>query len=115
MNAHDIMKKYSDYNIYQLKTVDNVRYIKIWGFFYDVDPDWDEEKCWRLVEFSGYEMPLEEYLAGTDADRDNWECSCKQYIEDMTPERALETFRHYQVVSLDTSEISEDTPDGFYY
>lgn len=115
MNAHNIMKKYSDYNIYELKTVDSVRYIKIWGYFYDTDQDWDEEKYWRDVEFSGLEMPLAEYLAGTDDDRDRWESECKQYIGDVTPEEALEAFRSYQAVSLDISEISDDTPDGFYY
>lgn len=115
MNAHDIMKKYSDYNIYELKTIDGVRYIKIWGYFYDTDQDYGGEKYWRNVEFCGFEMSLEEYLAGTDADRDVWESECKQLIEDMTPDEALQAFRNYQVVSLDLSEITDDTPDGFYY
>ena len=115
MNAHGIMKKYSDINIYELKTIDGVRYIKIWGYFYDTDPYYDEARYCRDVEFCGYEMPLEDYLAGTDADRDNWECSYKQYIGDLTPEEALEAFRSYQAVALDYSEITDDTPDGFYY
>lgn len=115
MNAHDIMKQFSDLSIYELKTIDNVRYIKIWGYFYDADPDEDERKNWRIVEFCGLEMPLTEYLAGSDDDRYIWECEWKQYIGDLTPEEALESFRSYQAVPLCLSEISDDTPDGFYY
>ena len=116
MNAHDIMMQFDSINIFELKTINGVRYIKIHGFFYPTDQDWDEEKYWRDVEFSGYEMPLDEFLSGTDEDREVWECSCKQYIGDVTPEEALERFREYKAVPLSYySEITDDTPDGFYY
>lgn len=115
MNAHDIMMQFDSINIYELKTIDGVRRIKIHGFFYPTDEDYGGEKYWRDVEFCGYEMPLAEYLAGTEDDRDIWESSHKQYIGDMTPEEALEAFREYKAVSLAYSDITDDTPDGFYY
>lgn len=115
MTAHDIMMQFDSINIYELKTIDGVRRIKIHGFFYPTDEDYGGEKYWRDVEFCGFEMPLAEYLAGTDDDRAVWESECKQYIGDVTPEEALEAFRSYQAVPLCLSEISEDTPDGFYY
>lgn len=115
MNAHDIMMQFESINIYELKTIDGARRIKIHGFFYPTDEEYGGEKYWRDVEYCGYEMPLAEYLAGSDEDLDVWESSHKQYIGDVTPEEALEAFRSYQAVPLCLSEITDDTPDGFYY
>lgn len=115
MNAHDIMMQFDSIDIYELKTINGVRCIKIHGYFYPTDEYYGGEKYWRDAEFCGFEMPLAEYLAGTDDDRDVWGSECKQYIGDMTPEEALEAFRSYQAVPLCLSEISDDTPDGFYY
>lgn len=114
MNAHEIMMQFESHNIFELKHVGEERYIKVYGYFYSVDQDYGGEKYWRDLEFSGYEMPLSEFLKGTEEDWDIWESESKQYIGDVTPEEALEAFREYKAVPLSYSEITEDTPDGFY-
>lgn len=119
-------KAYWDDDFYQIVMYRDGKYITVDGFFYDVGEEGyeDPKQASRCVEYCGLEMPIEEFIAMRDANKDfrgeitELAASCKQYIGDMTPEDAEESMRTYYSGKAPTElayeKITLDTPCGCY-
>lgn len=123
MNEHlnfvYILRKAADF--YQIYKDDNNRkWIKIDGYFYDEGDD-NGKGTSRCVEYSGYDMPLIEFLEFKyDENRINdMGSEHKQHIEDMTEDKAYQKMKEFynggeQINCLAYKELTIDTPVGNY-
>lgn len=104
-------------DIYSLEWYDGKIYIHVHGYYYDAGFSLDNDgKNWRYNEYSGYTMPLSEYLAMTDDDRAHWEEDSTHWIGDETEDEVLEYFTGEDApVSLLPSEVTEDDVNGMTY
>ena len=71
----------------------------------------------RILEYSGAEAFLEDYLSGKEP-YDSLAESSKQYIEDTNEEGALYAARHWFGINVQANKcdvITADLPCGYYY
>ena len=103
-----VLKQYENKNIFEIFKKDGVQMIKLLAYFYQGEDHWEH------VEFSGLEMPLQEWLKADLADKELWESEVKQYYTDMTEEEAEKIFLSYNAKPISIKEINENTPEGIY-
>ena len=123
------MKGYWDKDFYQITYYGNEPYIQIDGYFYISDTGYDEDGnlnekyCYRAVDYSGVEFPLQEFIDrfvnGNEDYSDTEEyINRKEYIEDCTEEMAIDYMAHFYngdpATPLLFSELNMDTPCGYY-
>jgi len=104
-------------DIYSLEWYDGKIYIHVHGYYYDAGFSLENDgKNWRYNEYSGYTMPLTEYLVMTDDDRANWEEICTRWVDDFSEEELLEYFTSDDApIPLFPSEVTEtDVKDCTY-
>ena len=104
-----LLKNIEGCNIYSLRQDAGEIYIHILGYFYDAGFALENDgKDWRYVEFCGYDMPLSEFLAGTEEDLNGWEEQYTRYIEDYTEREVVEFFKSsFAPLPLLYTEITE--------
>ena len=119
-------KTYWDDDFYQIFMYGEEKYIKVDGYFYDEGQEGynGPRQTSRCVQYSGLEMPIEEFLNMRNANEDfrdmigELASECKQYIGDMTPEEAKEAMLSYYdgkaPCELSYESITMDTPCGCY-
>lgn len=80
-------------DIYLLERSGNKTYIRILGYYYNAGFSLENDgRDWRYNEYSGYEMPLSEFLASTEEDRAGWEEMYTRGIGDYTAEEVASYF-----------------------
>ena len=104
-------------DLYTLYWFDGKIHIRILGYYYDAGfAQEDDGKDWRYVAYSGYDMPLADYLASTEQDRAGWEEMYTRWIEDISAESLFEYLTCEDAPTpLHISEITEeDVNDKIY-
>ena len=94
---------YLERDWYQIHDNYGEKYIHIFGYAYHGEDNGDGE--YRIVEYCGFEMPLEDFIKGIHSDEDwycNEECQTKQYIGDYTKEGVIE-----YIIASDIPEFPE--------
>lgn len=106
-----LLKRVANCDLYTLHWENGKIHIRILGYFYDAEFGLeDERETWRYNEFSGYDMPLEEYLKSDWDDRSAWEEQCTRGVGDHTPEYVLDFFTDEETkpIPLWVGEITEE-------
>ena len=106
------MKEYWDKDFYSIWYYGGEKYIHFNGYFYNSD---GEAKC---LEYVGFTAPLIEYLEWNEDEYDFQQESIKQYINDLTDEKAVKNMNTYYngnpPVEMPLDEINMETPCGDY-
>lgn len=114
----DVLKLIDSCDLYAISWKNGVQYIKLLGYYYDAgcSVTENEEETWRYVQYIGYELPLAEFLAMSDLERNNFESEHTHYIEDLTREDVLDAFSvNDKPHALHWDEVTEDTPTDKTY
>lgn len=116
--GNTLLERIKSCDLYTISWEDGVQYIKLLGYYYDAgcSVTENEEETWRYVQYSGYELPLAEFLAMSDLERNNLESEHTHYIEDLTREDVLDAFSvNDRPHSLHWVEVTKDTPTDKTY
>lgn len=112
-NIEDVLEK----DFFSILPYGDQRIVTFYGYIYDSgDSNTDDEYAtYRIVEYSGMDMPLTAYLA----DKGNYDKSAesvRQHIEDADAERVLYAANHWfeNIRVTCVPEITEDLPNGYY-
>ena len=108
--------KYLECDFYEIFEYHEEKWIHIYGYTWYREGD--EEHPYRTLEYSGFELPLKEYLS-EDYDYDEWAgWKASAYIGDETEADALKSitdpFEGAPFSELPFGEITAETPIGFY-
>ena len=97
------------------------KYIHFLGYIYDEgEPGWnsdletdDDNLTSRHVEYSGFIIPLSEFLS-PDFEYDHLAAESKQYIDDISPIEAYDYLEKTTCKELSLNKITMNTPCGSY-
>lgn len=105
---YSVLPDVNGVDLYMVFKEDGVQTIKFLGYYYKNDDGWKYNAlCWCSLPLSVLRAELEK-----DEDFiDNFQSSCKQYIEDdISVDDIIET----ALKPLLIEDVTEDTPEGFY-
>lgn len=106
--------KYADCEFYsiEMNPVTKEKTIHIWGYIYHSGVD--EEKPYRNLEYTGFIVPLKEFLS-LDYDYDSMQETRNSYVSELTEIDAIKCLGTYRKsLPLPFEQITEDTPCGEY-
>lgn len=112
IERYSIIPDVNGVDLYMVFKEDGVQTIKFLGYYYQNDDGWKYNAlCWCSLPLSVLRAELEK-----DEDFiDNFQASCKQYIEDdISVDDIIETARAYPLKPLLIEDVTEDTPEGIY-
>lgn len=104
-----LLDRIKNADIYSLYWQDGQICIRVHGYYYDAGFSLENDgKNWRYNEYSGYTMPLTEFVALTEDERARWEETCTRWVDDISEEDLLEYFASDDApVPLFPSEVTE--------
>lgn len=106
--------KYEACDLYEIKTYEDYREIIIYGYYYTEGEDYGNGE-WRHEEYSGFEVPLEEFINWEEGEYDVFQEGLNHYVEEMTEDEVImETKDLENIIPLPYKNITMETPDGFY-
>lgn len=90
----EFLKKRECFDYYEIVNLHGTKYISIFDYFYSNGED-DGEGEYRQQSYSGFSMPLTEFLANINVPGgyDIMQERCSQYITDMTEEEVLQIMK----------------------
>ncbi len=125
--------KYLEKEFYSVEEEKGQKLVHIHGYVYDAGGSINEEKpdeTYRCIDISWGYIPIEEFVGMTDEEVYERINRCKQSIDDLTEEGAIEVMENYYEffdenlngennyrwsgTELPFSEITVDTPCGDY-
>lgn len=109
---YSVLPDVNGVDLYMVFKEDGVQTIKFLGYYYKNDDGWKYNAlCWCSLPLSVLRSELEK-----DEDFiDNFQASCKQYIEDdISVDDIIETARAYPLKPLLIEDVTDDTPEGLY-
>lgn len=121
--SNKLQDTYSEESDFFQITRGSDRYIHINHYYYYADCEVEQGKPYRRITFSKCIVPLSEFLAIPAKERQEYvnglQCNVTQYIDDLTE---VEYFlaldydeAHLSPKHLQYSQITSDTPSGWYY
>lgn len=111
MNVDD----YMDCDLYEITDIDGEKTIHIFGYYYTNGDD-NGGGEYRRVDYSGFYIPLKDYVNWTLDDYDSEQEILKQYIGDMYEYEVEMELTQYlkDATCLPYKELTMDTPNGYY-
>lgn len=105
---YSVLPDVNGVDIYMVFKEDGVQTIKFLGYYYKNDDGWKYNAlCWCSLPLSVLRAELEK-----DEDFiDNFQSSCKQYIED---DISVDDIIESALKPLLIEDVTDDTPEGFY-
>lgn len=84
------------------------------SYLYDTGDE--EEKPYRMVCLSGFELDLSVWDERGEEYREEKECECEQYIEDFSEEEAIYALKMLakDAIPLPMEMVTNETLEGFY-
>lgn len=112
-----LLDRIENCDIYTLRWESGKIYIHVLGYYYDAGfSQENDNKDWRYVEYRGYDMPLDEFLAGTEEDRNSWEEMYTRGIGDYTEREVKDFFKSsFAPIPLHYTEIDENAVNDNVY
>ncbi|MBR4983224.1 MAG: hypothetical protein IKY94_11765 [Lachnospiraceae bacterium] len=112
IERYSIIPEVGGVDLYMVFKEDGVQTIKFLGYYYQSDDGW------KYNALCGCSLPLSVLRTELEEDEDfidNFQSSCKQYIEDnISVDDIIESARAYPLKPLLIEDVTDDTPEGFY-
>lgn len=87
---NEILYKVENAYLYTLRWDGKAICVRIVGYYYDAGfSQENDDRDWRYVGFSGYDMPLTEFLNHKIGDLERWEEQYTRWIEDCSEDEIL--------------------------
>ena len=112
--------KYLDKDFYSVEEIEGKKVVHIHGYVYDAGEGINNpDETYRNVNFSGCYIPLDEFIGLSEDTINDFQSTCKQYVNDLTETGAKELMEIYygtdcKEKELAYSELTLDTPCGDY-